>query len=529
MDWSRRSFLGIAAATGSASALAALVGFMPQAGPKDRKKKPKNIIYCVADGMAMAAVTMADAYQKLMGKPGSYWSALMENELVVTGLQDTRSLSSVVTDSSAAASAWGSGRRIWNGQVNIFPDGTKLRPIADIVKAAGMRTGLVTTTTMTHATPSGFSVSMENRGWEDLIAEAHLKSGVDVLFGGGDRFFDGTKRKNRTNLAPGARKIDLYDEFAKIGYQVVKNRTQLAQLKSGKALGIFFDSHLPFTVDRDHDSALASTPTLAEMAAKAIDLLKGGPEGFLLQIEGGRVDHAAHGNDLAGLVFDQIAFEEAVKVAIEFAMKDGETLVVITSDHACGGPSLNGSGSEDFPMAYFDSTAGLGMLAGMKSSYGPILGKVGANPSVADVQGAVETYLGIKLKKSEALAVVSAMVDQSPFATSQFYGSAGGTLAMVLGNYTKVTWTSGNHTNDHVLLSAFGPGSHLFHGMTKNFEVFDILLGLRGLSHKNPTMTFEEAMKHVDRRFRNKVAAIDGGDCCECEEYAVNHVHAHAR
>jgi alkaline phosphatase len=526
MDWSRRSFLSAAAAAGSASALAGLMAFTPQTGAKDRKKRPKNIIYCVADGMAMSSVTMADAYQKLMGKSGSYWTSLLENDEVVTGLQDTRSLSSVVTDSSAAASAWGSGRRIWNGQVNMFPDGTKLRPLTDVVKAVGMRTGLVTTTTMTHATPSGFSVSMENRGWEDLIAEAHLKSGVDVLFGGGDRYFDGKKRQTRTNVHPNAKKIDLYAEFAKQGFSIAKNRAELSAIKTGKALGIFYDSHLPYTVDRDHDSSMASVPTLAELAAKAIDLLKGGPQGFLLQIEGGRVDHAAHGNDLAGLVFDQIAFEEAVKVAIDFAMKDGETLVVITSDHATGGPALNGSGSEDFPMAYFDSTAGLALLSGMKSSYGPILSKVGANPSVLDVQTAVETYLGIKLKKAEALAVVSAMVDESPFATSQFYGSAGATLAMVLGNYTKVTWTSGNHTNDHVLLSAYGPGSHLFHGMTRNDAVFDILLGLRGLSFKNPTMTFEEAKQHVDRRFRNKVAAIAGEDCCACEEYAVLHHHA---
>ena len=521
MQVSRRTVLGSFALTGLGTAVA-WAGF--GSAQKPPKKRPKNIIFCVADGMAMSAVTMADVYRDVVLGQRGYWSELMEREDVVTGLQDTRSLSSLVTDSSAAASAWGSGSHIWNGQCNMFPDGTKLRPIADIVHAAGLRVGLVTTTTITHATPSGFSVQSANRGWEDLIAEAHLTSGVDVLMGGGANYFDQEKRrKNRRHKD--ARDTDLFGEFAAKGFQVVQHKSALKSLKPGKVLGIFSDSHLPYTVDHvNTPELLEKVPTLAEMTEAALNNLKNSPKGFLLQVEGGRVDHGGHSNDVAALVFDQIAFEEAVKKCIEFAERDGNTLVVITSDHACGGPALNGSGSEEFPMAYFDSTKGFKLLSGMKSSYGPIQSDIGKNPTVKNVKDVVKARLNIELESAEALAVVGAMVNESPFKLGQFHGSAGATLAMVLGNHTKVTWTSGNHTSDHVLLSAFGPGSELFRGITRNIDVFSYLLGLLGLSHKNPTMDFETAWKYVQERYnpKNTVSLID--PCMACEEEAM-HVH----
>jgi alkaline phosphatase len=276
--------------------------------------------------MALQVVTMANHYQQMTEGKHSFWTELMERPDVATGFQDTRSLSSIVTDSAAAAGAWGSGRRQWNGQINVYPDGTKLRTLYNIAQEAGIKTGLVTTTTMTHATPSGFAVVIDNRDREADIAAQHLTNNVDVLLGGGDKFFNAEKRKD---------KRDLYKEFAAKGYQVVKDRNSLLGLKSGKILGIFSDSHVPFSVDRMNDVSIQTqVPTLAEMAKTAIENLKGGKNGFILQIEGGKVDHAGHANDIAGQIHDQIDFEDAVKVAIEFAEKDGETLVIITSDHA---------------------------------------------------------------------------------------------------------------------------------------------------------------------------------------------------
>jgi alkaline phosphatase len=424
---------------------------------------------------------------------------LIEDPEVVTGVQDTRSLSSLVTDSAASAAAWGSGVYQWNGQINMLPDKTVLEPIGRLMKKIGMKVGLVTTTTITHATPSGFAISIFDREWQDQIAAQHLEHGMDILMGGGNAFFAADKRKD---------KRDLYSEFQAKGYEVLRDRTSLEAAKGGKLLGIFNDSHLPYTVDRDNSFKIKrSTPTLAEMTKVAIEKLKGSPQGFLLQVEGGRVDHGGHANDLAAAVFDQIAFEDAVKVVMDFAREDGETLVVITSDHACGGPALNGAGNE-----YFDATAGLESLKDMKSSYGPILTKLGLAPTPNRVQDVVEDSLGLNLTSPEAQGIVDGLAGKSPFKLSSLHNSAGMTVAMILGNHTHVKWTSGNHTNDHVLLSAYGPGSHHFQGMTRNVDVYSILTGLRGITHKNPSMDYEKALPLM-----MQPAAFVNGACCADE------------
>lgn len=426
MSISRRGLFG----AGAAGILASAGLPVAAENKKLSGKRPKNIIFCVADGMAMSTVTMSNYYQQIMMGHPSYWATLLNEEYVVNGLQSTRSLNSLVTDSAAASSSWGSGRHIWNGQLNTFPDGTELRTLASLMQEAGVRTGLVTTTTITHATPSGFAINCPDRDLEGLIAEKYLKSGVSVLMGGGNKFFAPDLRPDKLNL---------YGDFERAGYEVVQNRDALMKLKSGKApnkiLGIFNDSHMPFTVDHQNSPNLKATrPTLAEMASIAIDTLKSSPKGFLLQIEGGKVDHGGHANDLAALLYDQMAFEDAVKVAVDFALKDKETLVIITADHATGGPALNGDGPE-----YIDSTDGLKRLSGMKASYETLFKALGKTPTAAQICDNVNAMLGIAITPDEAQAVADAAQGKSPFALSTFYKGPQATLSIILGNYTKVT------------------------------------------------------------------------------------------
>lgn len=498
MSISRRGLLG----AGALGALGLSVPTLAAQGGKP--KRAKNIIFCVSDGMSAGTMSMVDQLSRdLEGKP-SYWAWLMSQEYAVNGLQETRSLSSVVTDSAAAASAWGSGQRIWNAALNEFPDGTKLRTLTQLLTEAKVRTGLVTTATITHATPAGFCVNAPARDDQAFIATQYLVSGVDVLMGGGSQYFDAAVRKD---------KRDLFGDFAKAGYAVVRDRDGLMGSEASKVLGIFTSSHLPYWVDHMNSAALLqTTPTLAEMSKKAIQNLKNSPNGFVLQIEGAKIDHAAHGNDLAGLIYDQIAFEEAVKVAIDFALEDGETLVVITSDHGNANPALNGAGSE-----YGDSPAGLRTVAGMKSTYDPIFKAVGETPKASAISEVVEDKLGIKLKKEEA----ETLAGKSPFSSSIFYGSKNMTWAIILGNYTKVTWTSGNHTSDHVLLTALGPGADAFHGLTKNTDAFAHMLAHYDLKHENPTMTYEEAKRHHDAKKEKKegdgLLAHWHADTCDCD------------
>jgi len=498
MSISRRSILG-------AGALGALGLSVPTLASStgQKPKRAKNIIFCVSDGMSVGTLSMVDQLKQMLEGKHSYWAWLMTQPYAVNGLQDTRSLSSLVTDSSAAASAWGSGRRIWNAAVNEFPDGTKLRTLTQLLGEAKVRTGLVTTATITHATPAGFCVNAPARDDQAFIATQYLTSGVDVLMGGGSQYFDAAVRKD---------KRDVFGDFSKAGYRVIRDRDTLMGSNDSKVLGIFSSSHLPYWVDHlNSPTLMKSTPTLAEMSKKAIDNLKNSPNGFVLQIEGAKIDHAAHGNDLAGLIYDQIAFEEAVKVAIDFALEDGETLVVITTDHGNANPGLNGAGTE-----YGDSPAGLKTVAGMKSTYDPIFKEVGESPTAEKISEVVEAKLGLKLKKDDA----AVLAGKSPFSSSIFYGGKNMTWAIILGNYTKVTWTSGNHTSDHVLLTAVGPGAEAFHGLTKNTDAFYNILSHYDIKHENPTMTYEEAKRHHDAKKEEKkdgLLAHWHANDCDCD------------
>lgn len=484
MSMTRRSLLGLGA---SALAVPSFAQNLTFSTSDTKQTEAKNIIFLVADGMAIQTMSIADEFQNYVHGRRSYWQWLMNQDFAHTGLQQTASLTGVVTDSSAASSAWGSGQHIWNAQVNQYPDETKLTPISHIMSSAGVKVGLVTTTRITHATPAGFGVSVYDRDNEDLIATEYLTSGADVLMGGGSRHFDPTKRKD---------KEDVYAKFAAQGFKILKTREDLMAYKGGKVVGTFSSSHVPYSIDRDNDPEIAKTvPTLAEMTRAAIMALKDGPKGFLLQVEGGRVDHAGHANDLAGIVFDQIAFEEAVKVAVEFAIQDKNTLVVITTDHATGGPSLNGDGDE-----YFDTTGALRSFANFKASYEVMVPKFGKEPTAKSVAAAVEECLGYRLSGAEAVAIASGYKDDSPFAVSRLLGWNGGTMGAVLGNHSRVMWTSGNHTSDHCLVTAVGPGSEFFLGLNPNVSYFNHMLALKGLSHKNPTMSFEDALKAREAR-----------------------------
>lgn len=485
---SRRTLLGVAGA--SALSLAALPAWAREAG-RSGKKQAKNIIFLVSDGMSCGVPTMLDHFLQLTTGKGSYWSWLYRQEFVVNGLQDTRSLTGVVTDSSAASSSWGSGRRIWNGMVNAYPD-VPLTPLYRLlIDRAKMRTGLVTTTTITHATPAGFAISHPSRDEERQIAEKYLESGVDVLMGGGDRFFAAS---NSTSRPQG----DLYREFQGKGYRIARNRQEMLALDTGKpVLGVFASGHLPFEIDRlNNDDIRESVPTLAEMTTKALQLLGGASEGFILQIEGGRVDHAAHANDFGAIIHDQHAFEQALQVAVEYALKDGETLLVATSDHGNSNPGLMGSGDE-----YAASNAGLLTLAGMKSSYERLSKDLASAKGNAEgLRSLVAERLGVQLTSDEASFVVRGIEKKSGLEMVDLYGSMTSILAIALSNHTHVGWSGRSHSSDLTRVTAMGPGSEAFAGLSENHTYFGKLLAHRDIVFENPTMSFDEVKKRISEQ-----------------------------
>lgn len=479
----------------------------------------------VSDGMSQGVPSLAEFFSRTARSRGTRWYELLQRtEGVVHGLFETHALNSMVTDSAAASTAWASGTRVFNGALNVLPDGRKLTPVGHLAPQSGRRVGLVTTTTITHATPAGFAAIETNRDREDHIAPQYLDT-VDVLLGGGRSFFDARQRGD---------KHDLIAEYVARGYTFWDSRAAL--LDGGqpqKVLGLFWPGHLPHTIDRKlpdlpggqtsspHDGVhddpaevtrgaggasllrrradlAARVPTLAEMTQAALNILAGADTGFLLQVEGGRIDHAAHANDAGALLWEQLAFDDALEIVLRFAEQRSDTLVIVTSDHGNSNPGLNGMGSE-----YRESDTAFARLATATRSYEALAGSlVGdeSQPTTLPADAVVEvtrSAFGFELSVAEVDVIRQAAAGRLPPELNCQHRNFVGVLGQVLGNHTGIGWTGVSHTEDLVLLTALGPGADRFAGLLKNTDAFERLTALMGIAHRNPQMSADDARTYL--------------------------------
>jgi alkaline phosphatase len=297
-------------------------------------KAVQNIILCIGDGMGLNQIAMAR--QKIGGLDGRLW---MET-LPIAGLVRTFSADSAITDSAAASTAMACGIKTNNGVLGIGTDGKAYASILELLAGRGFRTGLVVTSTISHATPAGFASHVSSRGSENEIAEQMLNHRIDILFGGGRQYWlpagvaEG-KRSDTQNLLNLARQR---------GYRIIENKAEMDKLTYGPVIGLFNDDGL---------TTFEPEPMLAEMAAKAISLLNTknsdwfAPEPkFFLMIEGSQIDWAGHNNDTHNSIRQTLLFDMAVKAAIDFARQDRRTLLIVTADHETGGLLLQKDNSD---------------------------------------------------------------------------------------------------------------------------------------------------------------------------------------
>jgi len=428
----------------------------------------KNVIFLVSDGMSIGTLCMADLLLSRRDGRHCNWGQLYQQERARQGLMDMASLNSIVTGSAAAASSWGSGHRINNTAVNMSPDGEAHRTICEIFRDAGMGTGLVTTARMTHATPAGFGINMEERWSEDAIAEQYLEREYDVLLGGGARHFDPDSRDDST---------DLFGGFREKGYTVARTKAGLMDWDArGQILGTFYDSHVPYTLDHLNTPEFTrDIPTLAEMTDRALERLSKNDSGFILQVEGGRVDHAAHSNDSAGLVYDQIAFDDAIGRALAFAEGRDDTLIIIASDHGNANPGVNGIGD-----GYSDSNAMFDTLQDMKYTNNWILDRLNEQSTYREIQETVEEAWQFPITRRQAHILQEAL--QGTFqAVYEPRSRPSAVLSAIQANYTAVNWIGSMHTTDYVELTALGPGSEAIGQFTRNTQLFDVMVEAAGV------------------------------------------------
>lgn len=438
--------------------------------------KPRNIIFLVSDGMSAGVLSLADSFSRLVRKQPTHWPTLMQQPGVAMGLVETYSLDSTVTDSAAAASAWGSGSRVENRSLNMLPDGQSLTPLATLLKTKGKRVGLVSTCTITHATPAGFAISHHHRDEEQQIAEKYLTSGVDILLGGGSQFFAANTRTDHRDLAA---------DFTRQGYTHCADRNALMQnASSSRLLGLFTPGHLPYTLDHNQSHDMREViPTLAEMAKVAIDNLAQSANGFFLMIEGGRVDHAAHANDAAAALWDQLAFDDALGVALDFTKDRDDTLIIVTTDHGNSNPGLN-----NMPASAGGSDACFQRLAGFRASYEAMRSdlKNQSQPDAAFLQQLLKQHTQLDIADKDVQALHRILQRQDIGELNQQHANLTGALGQILGNHTGIGWTGVTHTADYANLTAVGPGATLFQGFGRNVDAFAHITQLCDIDHVNP-------------------------------------------
>ena len=433
-------------------------------------KKAKNIIFMVSDGMSSGTLNMADLLKSRKLGQGTHWMQLYKDNRVARALMDTASASSIVTDSAAGSSSWGGGVRVPNGALNMSANGEKYLPILQKFKRAGKKVGCVTTVPITHATPAGFCVNQPSRGEQSEIAEQYLELGFDVMMGGGHKYFSADRRKD---------KKDMYAAFRAKGWHVAQTREEMMAATAKPLLGVFGDDALPFAIDREHDAELQkNTPTLAEMAQKAIDQMKNHPKGFVMQIEGGKVDWGAHSNDVAALLYDQIAFDDAIKVAIDFAEKDKETLVIITTDHGNANPGvIYGSLAND----NFDR------IQRYTNTNEWILNAITPQYSTTQIRELIAAANGTTISDDDAKEIISYYQDLNKKGEDGLYNYKKlpfKAFAEMQKKTNSVGWISMEHSGDFVECCAFGPGAELLKPFVKNTELHYLMLQAAEVENK---------------------------------------------
>ncbi|MBC8080471.1 MAG: alkaline phosphatase [Gorillibacterium sp.] len=411
----------------------------------------KNLIVLIGDGMGPAQVSAARDY--LMYNKGIDHLNLdsiyvgQATTFADRGEDGGTVVSGVITDSASAGTAFATGNKTYNAGISVSNEDIS-KPYASVIEAAeqaGKATGLVTTARITHATPAVYASHVRSRDNESAIASQYLASGVDVLFGGGKNFFLSKEEKGkRTDKS-------IIADFQAKGYTYVTDTTGLNALvaNGGKALGTFGSSHVNYVADRTD-----AIPSLAAMTTKALEILSQDEKGFAIMIEGGRIDHAAHANDFPTTIQETLDFEAAVKVALDFAKKDGNTSVVITADHETGGLSLSRDNIYEMNLDLWDKQI---------HSSEAIAAKLKEATTAAEVKAIVVANTWIKDLTDEEVTYIMAGDGSS-------YGREGAYNAVV-SKRLLIGWSGHGHSGVDVGVWAYGPIVELVKGQIDNTQI----------------------------------------------------------
>ena len=376
------------------------------------EKQAKYVFYFIGDGMGFSHISLTEGYKATEeGKIGN--EPLCFSQFPVMGMATSYSANKYITCSSAAGTALATGSKTNNGMLGTAPDSSNLTAISYKIHNAGFPVGITTSVTIDHATPGSFYANSTARSDYYSIGEQLATSGFEFFGGGG---FYGAKDKREAEKS-------LYDLAAENGYSIAYGVDEYAKAKeSAKAADgsqkmILFqkmekrNNDLPYVLEREEGDL-----ELPQVVGKAIDFLDNS-KGFFLMVEGGKIDWAAHSNDLAGTIFEMLDFDQAIAVAYEFYKKHpDETLIVVTADHETGGVTLGRTKGYAYDLSVV-------MKADQKAG----------NSDVSNYMDGIS---------KDSLSVVA-----------------------------KIGWTTTSHTGGAVPVFAVGAGSQMFAGRQDNTDI----------------------------------------------------------
>jgi alkaline phosphatase len=289
------------------------------------------------------------------------------------GLVKTYSADNYITDSGAGATAYSAGVKTKNGTLGLDSLGNRVELITELAKKKGLSTGLVVTCSLTHATPAGFVAHVISRDSDEMIAKFYLDKTIDLAIGGGRKFF--THRKDHANLL---------DSLKISGYSISTNVDSIPTNNS-RLFCLYADEH-PSSFSQGRGNILAKS------VQKAIEILSKNKEGFCLMVEGSQIDWGGHANNIDYVVSETLDMDQALGVALKFAQKSENTLIIVTADHETGGLSIIGGDLNKREIQTSFSTKGHSAIMVPLYAFGP-----GSEPFSGIYQN---TDVNIKLKKA---------------------------------------------------------------------------------------------------------------------------------
>jgi alkaline phosphatase len=282
---------------------------------QNNNKKTRKVILMIGDGMGLAQIYAAYTVN---------FARLNILQLPYTGLSLTYSANRYITDSAAGATALSTGEKTDNGKLAIDTSGKPLKTILEMAEDNGLSTGLVVTCSVTHATPAAFIAHCYDRYLNEEIALDFLKTDVDVFIGGGRKYF--MNRKDNKNLV---------SELRAKNYKVLLSMDSINTVKTGKLAVLAADDGLPGILENRGNMLFDASNT-------ALKILNDNAKGFFIMIEGSQIDWGGHDRNIQKVIGETLDFDKVVGLALDFARKDSNTLLIVTADHETGGLSLIG-------------------------------------------------------------------------------------------------------------------------------------------------------------------------------------------